>query len=538
MEQRKSDRIGSRLLPCLLFASLAGIFTALLIFAFKLAASAVIELSAKIFDFVRTDPRYLPLLLLGAALIGFVAALILRIAPNCRGGGIPSSIALLRGLIPFQWIKSVTLLFVSALLSYLGGMPLGNEGPSVQMGTAVGRGTVRCFAKRHPAWDRYIMTGGACAGFAAATGAPLTGILFAFEEAHRRFSPMIFMSAATSVITGSTVMQLLCELTNTPMSLFGFSISVVLPLKFIWVAIAVGLICGILAVFFTKFYSLCRNFITIRLSRLPFVLKTVIVFVAVALIGFAGEHLIGSGHHLIDLLIEGAGVWYLLLLYFGVRAILMVVANNVGVMGGLFVPTLAFGAIVGSLVASASIRLGILPASYYAVIVTVGMASFLSASSRTPITAIAFAGEALCGLSNLLPIIAGVTISYLVIEALGVTAFNDTVIEAKVEETHRGKKSQIADAHMTVQSNAFVIGKEIRDILWPPTCVILSVDKAASHSEHTSPGIQEGDVLHLHYQTFSPSDTMDELEALLGAQNRDSRMRVRFGKKNSHVPEL
>ena len=71
-----------------------------------------------------------------------------------------------------------------SLLSFLMGVPLGNEGPSVQIGTAVGRGTTRIALRKRFAWDRYSMTGGACAGFAVATGAPISGILFAVEEAH------------------------------------------------------------------------------------------------------------------------------------------------------------------------------------------------------------------------------------------------------------------------------------------------------------------------------------------------------------------
>ena len=198
MERNRFIHVKNIIFPCLLLSTIAGMFTGTLIFLFKIAASAVISYSVKIYAFFRADPAWLPLFLVGAALLGLFAWLTLCNAPHCRGGGIPTAVAILRGLIPFHWIKSIFFLFASAMLTFLGGVPLGNEGPSVQMGTAVGRGTVRIFANKHQAWDRYIMTGGACAGFSAATGAPVTGIFFAFEEAHRRFSPMIFMSAATT----------------------------------------------------------------------------------------------------------------------------------------------------------------------------------------------------------------------------------------------------------------------------------------------------------------------------------------------------
>ena len=191
MKKNRITYIKNILFPCLFFSVITGMLTGGIIFLFKLSAAYVIELSGRIYSFVRANPIYLPLLLLGAVVIAFVVAAILKFSPNTRGGGIPTTIALLRGLITFKWAKSLFMLFASAMLTYLGGVPLGNEGPSVQMGTAVGQGTVRIFAKNNQAWDRYIMTGGACSGFAVATGASVSGMLFAIEEAHQKISPRI-----------------------------------------------------------------------------------------------------------------------------------------------------------------------------------------------------------------------------------------------------------------------------------------------------------------------------------------------------------
>lgn len=538
MKNKRSTYIKNILTPCLLFSFITGMITGGLIFLFKIAASAVISLSESIYAFVRTHPVYLPLLILGAAAIALLSALILRNSPNCRGGGIPTSIALLRGLIPFHWLKSVFLLFASAMLTYLGGVPLGNEGPSVQMGTAVGRGTVRIFARNNQAWDRYIMTGGACAGFGAATGAPLSGIFFAFEEAHRRFSPMIFMTAAVAVIAGNSTMELLCELSGISSSLFGFSINTVLPLKYVWATLIVGLVCALFAAVFTKFYRVSFKFFKRKLTKIPFALKLVAVFVSVSLIGFAGAEFLGSGHSLVDMMLEGHGVWYMLLIYICVRAILLIVANNAGVTGGLFVPSLAFGAMIGALCGKAMIALGMLPDEYYIIMVVTGMAAFLSASSRTPITAIVFSVEALSGLSNILPIAAGVTFAFLIIETIGISAFTETVIETKVEDTHDGKTATVIDTHLTVRPSSFIVGKEIRDILWPPTCVVLSVQKAPLASDEHSVGISADDILHVHYQTYDNTETIGLLEAIVGKQTADPNTKMHEMEKNHLIPDL
>ncbi len=536
MTFKRWNYIKNILFPCLFFSVITGVFTGGVIFLFKLVSTYIIGLSGELYAFVRNEPFYLPLMLTAAGVLGLLSALILKLAPNCRGGGIPTSVALLRGLIRFDWIKSLFLLFISANLSYLGGVPLGNEGPSVQMGTAVGRGTVSVFAKRHRAWDRYIMTGGACAGFAAATGAPLSGIFFAFEEAHRRFTPMIFMVASMTVVAGTVTSRILCTLAEIPVTMFDLSVSQVMPTKLLWTALLVGLVCGVVAILFTKGYRAVGTLLKGKLERLPFTVKVIAVFVLVAIIGFAADAAIGSGHHLTESLLQGNGVWYWLLIIFCVRAILLIFANQIGVSGGLFVPTLSFGAILGAVCAKSLIALGAPITPYYMILVIIGMVAFLGAASRTPLMAIAFSLEALCGLSNILPITLGVTVAYLVIEVMGVPAFSDTVIETKVEQEHQGKPAQIINTYLTVGDDAFVVGKEIRDILWPPTCVVLSIDKRHEHG-HGGYGIGAGDVLHIHYQTHDPKQTLAELEALVGEQKNNVQFHMHLGDESHQVPE-
>lgn len=531
--QSRRIYIKNFLLPCLLFSTAAGIGAGVLIFLFKLCASYVASLSVSIYAVVRARPAFLPLLIGGAATLGLAASLLLKKVPECRGGGIPTAIAILRGLIRFHWLKSVVSVFFSAMLTYLCGVPLGNEGPSVQMGTAVGRGVVL----RYPAWNRYIMTGGACAGFAAATGAPLTGIFFAFEEAHRRFSPILFLVASIASLTGSVVMKGLCALADVEYSLFHLEAQTVLPMKYFWTAPIVGVLVGLCAAVFTGAYQKIRRFVKKNLKGVPFPLKITLIFVLVAVIGFFSDACVGSGHSLVEDLIESGEAPLRLLIVFCVRAVLLLLANNVGVTGGLFVPTLAFGAILGSLCGQTLVTTGLLPAEYYGVMVVIGVVSFLGASSRTPLMALTFALEALGGLPNLLPIAISVAAAFLIIETLGAPSFTDTIIESKTEAARGGKSAQVVDLRLTVAPGSFVVGKEIRDILWPPTCMILSVLKPEQDKTGGEVGVAAGDVLHVHYQTYDPERTIDDLEALVGAQEALHPL-VHLPDKNRQVPEL
>lgn len=534
MKNTRLNYIKNILIPCLFLSGITGVVTGFIIFLFQLAADWVVSLSETIYSVVRSKPEYLPLLLVGALLLGIISVFAVKLLGIAKGGGIPTAIALMRGLIEFRWLRSIFAVFGSALVTFFAGIPLGNEGPSVQMGTAIGRGTVRLFSPKNTAWDRYIMTGGASSGFAAATSAPLTGIFFILEEAHRRFSPMLFMSAASAVLSSTAVLEFLHSNFHSAHTLLPFDITVRLDIKYLWAVAIVGVICGTVAILFTKTHVIIGNFLKKRLSNISLYIKIPSIFILTALIGFFASEILGTGRSLISEMVYGNGAWYMLLIYFAVRAILLMLANNLGITGGLFVPSLTFGAIIGSLSARVLTELGVLPEEFAPVIVIIGITAFLSAFSRIPITSVIFAIEAMNGLVNILPIALGATLSYAVIEIAGISSFNDSVIEAKVDYENTGKEAHLIDTSFTITPNAFVIGKEIRDILWPPTCVITSVRK--NSNSHTSL-LEAGDKLHLHYRTTDPEYTFKKLEDLMGKQTVDHKAYEKTVSESHWVPE-
>lgn len=537
MKKQRITYIKNLLFPCVMLSALVGFVTGIIIFLFKIIASYVIRLSGFLYAHVRANPQFFPLLLTGAILLGLIVSFILKRARECRGGGIPTAVASIRGLIPLKWIQGLFVLFFSTLLTFLGGVPLGNEGPSVQMGTAAGKGISKILGKhRSLAWERYVMTGGACAGFATATGAPLTGIMFALEDAHRRFSPTIFMVATMSVLTGSVTQNLLCSLFGVPMEEWGFSRHTILPPKYFWIAILIGGICGVCAILFTKLYQWFRKLSKYTLKKVPFEIKIISIFVIVAILGFFCEDFLGSGEHLIQNILHGQRVWHILVAAFAVRALLMLCANNEGISGGVFIPTLTFGAIIAALLTFLIIMLGVPVAEYYSVFIAIGMSSFLAASSRTPITALLFSAEVLSGVGNSLPVGIGVVLSYILVETVGISSFTDSIIEAKTEREHEGKDAVIISTRMTIMPNSFAVGKEVRDILWPPTCTILSIDKHHSIITPNMGGLNVGDVLHIHYQTYDPEQTMEQFSQILGKQSDDLQTKSHLGDENHIVP--
>ena len=500
-----------RVLPFLLFSAITGFLSAIIGTAFKLGAEGVIHLSKAIYGAVRQFPLWIPILVIGAAILGLLASFVVSLAQSCKGGGIPSSVAAVRGITPFRWLPSVLVLPFSALLTFLGGLPLGTEGPCVQMGTAIGDGVMACFrVKKHKAWRRYVMTGGASAGFSIATAAPVSAILFSVEELHKKFSPLLLAGVSVSVITAQVTAEFFALLGIGSGKLFHFPQFDTLSAGLLFAPLVVGMICGLGSMLFTRCYHKVNGVVRSVLQKISIQVLFPVLFACVAMIGIFLPDTLGTGHSLVDEIFQAPAAWYLLLGVFLIRAIFMMTANTAGATGGVFLPTLAFGAILGALCAKGMTAAGLLAQQHYGLMVILGITAFLSATSRIPLTACVFAMEALGGIHNAPVIVIATTVAFLIAKLSGVEDFTDAVIEAKEHALRKDQAPSVIETSFTVKETSFVGGKEPGDILWPHGCVVVSI----VHADHHSEALLPGDVVTLRCKTYDPAATAEELSSL------------------------
>ena len=102
------------------------------------------------------------------------------------------------------------------------------------------------------------------------------------------------------------------------------------------------------------------------------------------------------------------------------------------------------------------------------------------------------------------------------VEVSGLSDFTSTVIKARSSAIHQGKKAHVIEVPLTVYKDSFVIDKDIRDILWPASCTMLSIERGPNKTNKL--GISEGDILTVHYTTYDPVATANEFEVLVGNQ--------------------
>ena len=125
-------------------------------------------------------------------------------------------------------------------------------------------------------------------------------------------------------------------------------------------------------------------------------------------------HVCGTGHQTMDTILRGGLTWLYLLLLFPLKMCATSLTLASGGSGGLFVPALSLGAVLGSLVGMGS---GALfpslagPSGGYAL---AGMAAFLAGVVHCPITALLLLFEITAGYYIILPRMVSCTVSTLV----------------------------------------------------------------------------------------------------------------------------
>ena len=519
MSRKTQKSLFNSILPAIFFGALTGILTSILVNLYKWAAKHIVAFSEQGYHFMGEKLYFVPIVLIVLCLIAFLFANIYNRVSDIRGGCIPTSIGILRGLIPFKWLLNLIGIFFMSLVSFLVGVPLGTEGPSVQMGVSIGRGNVFAFGKKHRAWDRYSMTGGACSGFAVATGAPISGILFAVEEAHQRISPMILIVASTSVMFSSITTEVLAPILGISKSLFPAMQLPTLTFKESWIPLLVGVLMGLFAVLFLNYYKVIFKFSNQTLKKVSLGWRIFGVFALTIMLGLISFSFISTGHELILELFHGKATIAMLILLLVVRSTLTLCASSNQITGGIFLPILAIGTIFSALIAKV-LSLGIsLDESYFALIIVLGIVACISSVMNMPLTAIVFAIEALSCYDNIVYVIITAGVAFIIVEIFGAESINDRVLDNMVAEINKGKTFTVFEKRWKVSKNSFAERMHVRDIFWPSGSFVLSCEHsttASKNGKHTSKAIHGDDILHIRCATFDPERTCEELTAILG----------------------
>ncbi|WP_061978368.1 chloride channel protein [Aureimonas sp. AU20] len=328
----------------------------------------------------------------GFALSSYLA---LRFFPNSGGSGIPQAIAARhlesdadRGLL-LSLRTALGKIFLT-LLGLLSGASIGREGPTVQVGAAIMLATGRLGGMAHA---RGLILAGSAAGIAAAFNTPLAGIVFAIEEMGRAYE-----ARTNGLVLSAVVLAGLASLALTGnYTYFGRTDADVVTASGWFLVVA----CGVLGGAFGAMFSGGALAIMRRVRRWTKGAPARIVAVAalcglvVALAGLlSGGTTYGTGYEQARSAIEGTALSPFFFLAKFVAGLASMVS---GIPGGIFAPSLAVGAGLGSTIGLA-FGLGSSLAA------TLGMAGYFAGVVQAPMTAFVIILEMTGNAGNVVPV--------------------------------------------------------------------------------------------------------------------------------------
>ncbi len=341
------------------------------------------------------------------------------------GHGIPSvlfSIAKTRGQIkPHNIFSSI---ITSSFTVGFGGS-VGLEGPTVATSAAVGSNIGRFF---HLNYKQIILLLGAASAGAMASifKAPITAVIFAIE--------VIMIDLTLTSIIPLIIASITASLTSLLFLgfdvIYKFEIKDHFSLSNVPYYILLGVISGLIAVYFTKTYISINNkfdFIKSIWARLAIggTILGLLIFFFPSLYGEGFESINSALSGYNDYLFNNSIFYdyseniYMIFLLFALIIIFKVVATattfGAGGIGGIFAPSLFLGSNLGLFFATFVNHFGFskIPATNFAL---VGMAGLISGNLHAPLTAVFLIAEITGGYELFIPLMIVSLISYLTVK--------------------------------------------------------------------------------------------------------------------------
>ncbi|GAA5645147.1 MULTISPECIES: H(+)/Cl(-) exchange transporter ClcA [Vibrio] len=350
-------------------------------------------------------PLWLAAFLISATLAFIGYYLVHRFAPEAAGSGIPEIEGAMDGMRPVRWWRVLPVKFFGGMGALGSGMVLGREGPTVQMGGAIGRMVTDLFRIKNDDTRHSLLASGAAGGLAAAFNAPLAGIMFVVEEMRPQFRYSLISIRA--VIISAVAANIVFRYINGQDAVITMPQYHAPELPALWLFLLLGALFGVFGVIFNRLVTFSQDmFIRVHKNdRKRYLLTGSLIGGCFGLMLLYMPELTGGGIDLIPNITNGGyGAGLLLLLFLG-RIITTMICFSSGAPGGVFAPMLALGTLFGyafGLIASTLLpELNIQPGMF----AIAGMGALFAATVRAPITGILLVIEMTNNYYLILPLI-------------------------------------------------------------------------------------------------------------------------------------
>jgi CIC family chloride channel protein len=311
-----------------------------------------------------------------------IGYLLYRFFPNARGSGVPQTKAALFARDGRITLRTVLGKFFCTSATLASGIPLGREGPSVQVGAGIGSVLGRALGLSTEQVKNLIPVG-AAAAIAAAFNTPLAAVVFALEEIMGDLNAPMMGGVVLASATAWVVLRL--SLGDHPL----FTVPqyhLVSSAEFAVYAV-LGVAGGVVSAIFARLLLGMRAWF-LRLPRKTVWFQPVTGGLMVGLMGWYVPQVLGVGYGFVGDALNGRMAFHLMLLLLLLKLFAVTTSYASGNAGGIFGPSLFLGAMVGGVVGTAAHHLLPLATATPGAYALVGMGAVFSGVVRTPMTSV------------------------------------------------------------------------------------------------------------------------------------------------------
>jgi chloride channel protein, CIC family len=267
--------------------------------------------------------------------------LLYRFFPDARGSGVPQTKAALFAREGKITLSTVFGKFFCTSATLASGIPLGREGPAVQVGGGIASVLGRSLGLR-PEKVKALIPVGAAAAIAAAFNTPLAAVLFALEEVVSDLHAPVLGSVVLASATSWGVLRLL--LGNDP--LFKVPQYQLVNAWELVVYGALGLAGGLVSVAFTQLLLRLRKWFRKQPRRTVW-FQPVAGGLLVGVMGWFVPQVMGVGYKYVGDALNNHLAVRLMVLLLLLKLVATAVSYASGNAGGIFGPSLFLGAMLG-----------------------------------------------------------------------------------------------------------------------------------------------------------------------------------------------
>ena len=387
----------------LLFLSiLVGALTGLAVVAFILLTE---RLGMRLYPVGSSPWSRVLIPVVGSLGIGY---LLFRYFPDARGSGVPQTKAALFARDGVITLGTIFGKFFCTSATLASGIPLGREGPSVQVGAGIASVLGRRLGLK-PEHVKALIPVGSAAAIAAAFNTPLAAVLFSLEEIMGDLNAPVLGSVVLASATSWVVLRLM--LGNNPL----FHVpqyELVHPLEFAIYAM-LGVAGGLVSVAFTKLLLRMREQF-LRLPRWTCWFQPLAGGLATGLIAWGLPQVLGVGYGYVGDALNGKMAFQLMALLVVFKLLAVTTSYASGNAGGIFGPSLFIGAMLGGTVGSVAHHLlptyTAAPGAY----ALVGMGALFAGIVRAPMTSVLMIFETTHDYAVIVPLMISNMVSFFI----------------------------------------------------------------------------------------------------------------------------